>query len=130
MPIFALRKWDLGPWDWESQIQNWEWETCLEITQNMWLMFSNTPKLIERLKKYFRYRNSRKRNQYATLTTISMSRNVFYFLFLQACYLVERWLRPTTERAQIIMKQLKKEEAVIKRTITTVKTAINKTSKG
>ena len=35
LPIFALGKWDLGHWDWESQTQNWEWETCLEITQHM-----------------------------------------------------------------------------------------------
>ena len=34
LPIFALGKWDLGHWDWESQTQNWEWETCLEITQH------------------------------------------------------------------------------------------------
>ena len=35
LPIFALGKWDLGHWDWELQTQNWEWETCLEITQHM-----------------------------------------------------------------------------------------------
>ena len=32
LPIFALGKWDLGDWDWESQKQNWEWEPCLEIS--------------------------------------------------------------------------------------------------
>ena len=66
-------------WDWESQTQNLEWETCLEITQHiMWLMFSDVPKLIEWLKKYFRFRKSHKRNQRAASdNSLSVSEDFF-----------------------------------------------------
>ena len=46
LPIFSLGKWDLGHWDWESQTQNWEWETCLEISQHTLLMLKEIPELI------------------------------------------------------------------------------------
>ena len=129
MPIFALGKWDLGHWDWELQTQSWEWETCLEITQHMYLMFSDIPRLIEQLKKYCRFRKSHKRNQRAASdNSLSFSE---VFLILRVSYLVEQWLQAATEGAQITVRQPKKEKAVIKRAHDhNRKTAINRTAKG
>ena len=42
------------------------------------------------------------------------SRPPYFFLLLRVSYLVAQWLRAATERAQITVRQPKKEEAVIK----------------
>ena len=76
-------------------------------------MLSDIPKLIERLKKYFRFRKSRKRNQPAASHN-SLSVSSGFLLLLRVSYLVPQWLRAATERAQITLRQPKKEEAVIK----------------
>ena len=93
-------------------------------------MFRDIRKLIERLKKYFRFRErSVKRNQRAASdNSLSVSKDVLLLLWLS--YLFTQWLRAATERAQITMRQPREEEAVIKRAITTAKTAINRTTKG
>ena len=57
---------------------------------------NNIPKLKERLKKYFQFRKSRKRNQRAALTTCSESQNVFFSALasqLFSCRMVLKGLR-------------------------------------
>ena len=71
-------------------------------------MFNDIPELIEQPKKYFRFRKSRKRNQCAASLAQCLGM-FFFFLLLRVSYLVSQWLRAATERAQITVRQPKKE---------------------
>ena len=71
-------------------------------------MLNDIPKLIERLKKYFRLRKRRKRNQLARCIDNSLRVLECFFLLLRVSYLVAQWLRAATERAQITVRQPKK----------------------
>ena len=84
-------------------------------------MLNDIPEFIEQLKKYFRFRNSRKRNQRDASFDNSLSvLECFFFLLFGVSYLVSQWLRAATERA-IIKRSL---------AITTMETAINRITKG
>ena len=76
-------------------------------------MLNDIPELIEQLKKYFRL--EKVVNETSLLQRQFPQCLGMFFLLLRVSYLVSQWLRAATERAQITVRQPKKEEEVIKR---------------
>ena len=70
-------------------------------------MFSDMPKLIERLKKYFRFRKSHKRNLRAASGNLLRFSEVF--LILRVSYLAAQWLLTSCDRGGADYRETTKE---------------------